>query len=61
MKRYLLDTPLLAGFFHKRRKAIAVITPWVQNREAVTSLIVYAEVIEYLKGLVDFTDLGEEK
>ena len=54
MKRYLLDTSLLAGFFHQRQKAVELITPWLRDHEVATSMVVYAEVIEYLKGLPEF-------
>src|SRR5712692_2784040 len=54
MKRYLLDTSLFAGFLHKRTKAVEIISPWVRNHEAATSILVYGEVIEYLKGLSNF-------
>ena len=54
MKRYLLDTSLFAGFLHNRTKVIEMITPWVKNHEVATSILVYGEVIEYLKGLSDF-------
>jgi predicted nucleic acid-binding protein len=56
MKRYLLDTSLLAAYLHNRRRAIQLITPWIKNDEAVTSILVYGEVIEYLKGLPNFAD-----
>src|SRR2546423_2874532 len=56
MKRYLLDTALLAAYLHKRAKAITFLTPLLQSREAATSMIVYGEVVEYLKGLPDFSD-----
>ena len=55
MKRYLLDTSLLAGFLHKRAKAVEIITPWLKNHEAATSMLAYGEVIEYLKGLPHFS------
>jgi tRNA(fMet)-specific endonuclease VapC len=56
MKRYLLDTSLLAGFFHQRKKAVDLIAPWLQHHTVVTSILVYGEVIEYLKGLPNFPD-----
>jgi predicted nucleic acid-binding protein len=56
MKRYLLDTSLLAAYFHNRAKAIHLMTPWVKNDEVATSILVYGEVIEYLKGLPNFAD-----
>ena len=55
MKRYLLDTSLLAGFFHKREKAVDLITPWLKQHAVATSILVYGEVIEYLKGLPNFS------
>lgn len=51
MKRYLLDTALVAGFLHGREKAVNLVTPLIKKHEAATSMLVYAEVIEYLKGL----------
>ncbi len=56
MKRYLLDTSLLAAYLHNRPNAIQLMTPWIKNDEAVTSILVYGEVIEYLKGLPNFAD-----
>ena len=58
MKRYLLDTALVAAFLHGRPKAVELITPLVKRDEAATSILVYGEVIEYLKGLPTF---GEYK
>lgn len=54
MKHYLLDTALLAGFFHQRKTAITLITPWLREHQVATSILVYGEVIEYLKGLSDY-------
>src|SRR5437588_11861303 len=54
MKRYLLDTSLVAAFLHGRPNAVTLITPWVKNCEVATSLLVYGEVIEYLKGLANY-------
>lgn len=56
MKRYLLDTSLVASFLHGRPTALALITPLVRNGQAATSMLVYGEVIEYLKGLATFTE-----
>src|SRR5260370_29943708 len=58
MKRYLLDTSLVASFLHGRPKALALISSLVRNGQAATSMLVYGEVIEYLKGLARF---GEYK
>ena len=54
MKRYLLDTSLLAAYLHNRATAISLISLWVKNKEAATSMLVYGEVIEYLKGLPNY-------
>ena len=54
MKRYLLDTSLLAAYLHNRTTAISLISLWVKNNEAATSILVYGEVIEYLKGLPNY-------
>jgi predicted nucleic acid-binding protein len=56
MKRYLLDTSLQAAYIHNRAKAIRLMTPWVKHDEVATSILVYGEVIEYLKGLPNFAD-----
>lgn len=55
MKRYLLDTTLVGGYLQGRPTATALIDPWIDRREAVTSLLVYGEVLEYIKGFRDFT------
>jgi hypothetical protein len=55
MRRYLLDTSLVAAYLQNRKATVELITPWIQNHEAATSIIVYAEVTEYLKGLPDFS------
>jgi predicted nucleic acid-binding protein len=56
MKRYLLDTALLAAYLHKRAPALELLRPILKNHEAATSMIVCGEVIEYVKGLADFAD-----
>ena len=56
MKRYLLDTSLLAGYLHNRVHAVSLIRPWIQQDEVVTSILVYGEVIEYLKGLPKYQE-----
>ena len=54
MKHYLLDTSLVAAFLHGRPTAMELMAPWVRNGQATTSILVYGEVIEYLKGLAAF-------
>jgi predicted nucleic acid-binding protein len=50
MRRHLLDTPLLAAYLFNRPAAVAVISPWIQQREVATSILVYGEVNEYIQG-----------
>jgi hypothetical protein len=52
MRQYLLDSAPLAGYLHGRKPFVELITPLIQHRQAATSIMVYAEVIEYLKGLL---------
>ena len=55
MRKYLLDTAPLAAFLLGRRKAVETITPWLNNKEVVTSIIVDGEVDEYLKILPNYS------
>jgi predicted nucleic acid-binding protein len=54
MRRYLIDTPLLTAYLHRRSAAVVMISPWIGQREVATSILVYGEVVEYLKGRPDF-------
>src|SRR5436190_20650040 len=54
MRRYLIDTAPLAAYLLGRPRAVAVINPWLDRHEAATSILVYGEVTEYLKSLMDF-------
>ncbi|MBI2848966.1 MAG: type II toxin-antitoxin system VapC family toxin [Chloroflexi bacterium] len=54
MRRYLLDSAPLAAYLNGRHAAVELIIPWISRREAATSILVYAEVSEYLKGLPEF-------
>src|SRR5207245_3599028 len=55
MRRYLLDTSPLAALLLARPAAVALITPWMERHEAATSILAYAEVVEYIKGRSDFS------
>jgi predicted nucleic acid-binding protein len=50
VRRHLLDTPLLAAYLFNRPHAVALISPWIRQREAATSILVYGEVNEYIQG-----------
>jgi predicted nucleic acid-binding protein len=54
MKTYLLDTSVVAGYLLNRVKAIELVSPLIKREEAATSLLVYGEVIEYVKGFPHF-------
>ena len=60
MKKYLLDTALLSALLFGRTGAVNLVQPWLASREAVTSILVYGEVNEYIQGnpnYVQFHDL----
>lgn len=44
MRRYLLGRPTATG----------LIAPWIQRQEVVTSILVYGEIIEYIRGKPDY-------
>ncbi len=50
MKKYLLDTSPLAAYLQRREPAVNFIQPLIEKHEVATSIIVYAEVTEYLRG-----------
>jgi predicted nucleic acid-binding protein len=54
MRRYLLDSTPLAAYMNGRPHALARIDPWIRAGEAATSVLVYAEVVEYLRMRPDF-------
>lgn len=54
MRLYLLDTTLLAALLFNRTGALNLVQPWLASREVATSLLVYGEVIEYVRGRPDF-------
>ena len=54
MKKYLLDTSLVAGYLLARTKAIDIVSPLIETEEAATSILVYGEVVEYVKGFTAF-------
>lgn len=56
MKRYLLDTPIIAAYLIGREPARELVDPWLLNHEAVTSIVVYGEVYEYIRSFRDFDE-----
>lgn len=51
MTKYLLDTGPLAAYLLGRPAVVPLVTGWLAHEQAATSIVVYGEVIEYLKGL----------
>ncbi len=56
MSRYLLDTTPMTAYLFGRPQALARIGPWAAQHQAVSSIIVYGEIIEYLRGRPNFRD-----
>jgi predicted nucleic acid-binding protein len=56
MRRYLLDSTPLAAFMNDRPAARALIDPWLRAGEVATSVLVYAEVVEYLRMRQNFAE-----
>ncbi len=54
MKRYLLDTSPLAAYLNNHKQAVRLMRPLIERHEVATSILVYAEVVEYIKGLPNF-------
>ncbi len=54
MRRYLLDTGPLGAYLQGRLPAVDLIVPWIRRGEAATSILVYGEIIEYIKSLQDY-------
>jgi hypothetical protein len=60
MRRYLLDTALVAAYPLNRPGAVALLSPWITRREAATSIVVYGEVVEDIRGRPDYPTLREQ-
>ena len=57
MRRYLLDTGPLGAYLQGRQAVVHLVAPWLRAQEAATSILAYAEVVEYIKGFPDFVSL----
>lgn len=49
MPKYLLDAGPLSAYLLGFRKATTLISPWIANREVVTSDLAYAEAYEFVQ------------
>ncbi len=54
MRKYLLDTSVVAGYLLARTKAIQLVRPLLAQEELATSMLVYGEVAEYVKKFASF-------
>src|SRR5438132_1481759 len=54
MRRYLIDTSVLAAYLFNRPTVTDLLSPWINARQAASSILVYGEVIEYLRDRPDF-------
>jgi predicted nucleic acid-binding protein len=59
MRRYLIDTSILAALLFDRPGAVRLVTPWIWQKEAATSILVYGEVVEYIMDYPDYDHLLE--
>ena len=57
MRRYLLDTGPLGAYLQGRQAVVNLVAPWLRAQETATSVLAYAEVVEYIKGFPDFVSL----
>jgi predicted nucleic acid-binding protein len=55
MRRFLIDTTSLSGLLSNRPEIVSLVTPWMRAHEAATSILVYGEVLEGLKGRSNFS------
>jgi len=44
----------MSAFLLGHKRALSMVSPWVQQREVVTSELVYAEVFEFISDFPDF-------
>src|SRR5947209_6276598 len=54
MRRYLLDTNVLGAYLQGRPGALSLAQEWIHNDETATSIVVYGEITEYLKGFEEY-------
>src|SRR5258707_15049571 len=55
MRRYLLDTNIRGAYLQGRSGAVKIAQTWIYNDQAATSIVVYAEITEYLKSFSDYS------
>ncbi len=45
MRRYLLDSAVVAAYLNGRTAAVNLVSPWIASEEAATSILVYGEIV----------------
>jgi hypothetical protein len=55
MRQFLLNTNILGAYLLGRPGAVKLAQEWIHNEEAATSIIVYGEITEYIKGFPNYT------
>lgn len=55
MRRYLLDTTIVSAYLFNIPYVVNLIAPWIEHHEVATSVLVYAEVVEYLRSRSNFS------
>lgn len=59
MRRYLLDTTPLSAYLRGRPAAVERLDPWIDRGELATSILVYAEAVEWLRSRPAFPALHQ--
>ena len=54
MKKYLVDSGVLAAYLKGRKTAINLLTSWLHNEEATTSILVCRDILEYFAAFNQF-------
>lgn len=60
MRRYLLDNSPLVALLKGRAGAERLMRPWVVADEVATSIVVYGEAIEFVRGDADYPQRRRE-
>jgi predicted nucleic acid-binding protein len=59
VRRYLLDTTPMSAYLSGRQAAARRFGPWLEADELATSILIYAEVTEGLRGRASFAALHQ--
>ena len=54
MRKFLLDTSVLGAYLRARPGAVGLAERWIVGGEAATSMVIYGEITEHLKGLAGY-------